>query len=433
MSMICTATTRNRVKCTNEFVPNSPQEQYCSNCLQKMQTRREQNRRASAKLWRRRRQQLLQSPTGLAKPVAHRCHDCSRLQSECSSSLFKQGAVRCVECATKHLEKANLAYSRLRAEMITKRISESTITSTPTARPTALQPMRPHVATGPSVPHNTKSLSSTPDPTTDIAGSEITYIPTTAAATASQLIGNIDPCKQPNQYAFSESATSSTQTVPGTEDDDAVDSPMPTRAWPVSPVPPKALPPNIQPSSLVLKRPMPVRPPVTGKRAAAGAAASTDALVRGTPPEPKSAMKLFQTPIPVNKRRKILHTGGAARDTAMTQVGGTPQPHETGRVYMTGQSFVSNVQAQLDLKKQQLLAAPLVRPVRSAFQTSLLGPRNNTNICCALYKFDCTNSLSDPSFCCGGKPKPVLQVHTVQFRLLLYGWPLSFIINSAMH
>jgi len=170
--------------------------------------RREQNRRARrAKRWRKRQQQLLPSPAAFAQPVAHRCHDCYRLQSECSSSAsFKQGAVGCVECAAKHLDKANLAYSRLCTEIITKRRTQSTITDStsepttsqsgdsgpqsvifppsparlgslgnlpvfaetlpattdvhlPTTRPAALQPrqvptyQRPRVATGPSVPH----------------------------------------------------------------------------------------------------------------------------------------------------------------------------------------------------------------------------------------------------------------------------------------
>jgi len=253
---------------------------------------------------------------------------------------------------------------------------------------------------------------------------------------ASRLIGNSDLRKQPNQYGFSESDTSnsSPQTVPGTDDDDAVtDSPTPTRGRPVSTVPPKAFPPNIQSSSLVFKRPMPVRQQVTGERAAAGAGASTDALVQGTPPGPKSAMKLLQTPNLAGKRRKIIHTGETARNTAMTQVGGTPKPrvHGTGRIYMSGQRFVSDVQIQLDLKKQQLLTAPLVRTCGSAFRPSLLGPRDKIKICCALFKFDCTNPLSDASFCCGGKPTPVLQVHSAQFRCLLHKWSLSFVNTST--
>jgi hypothetical protein len=114
-------------------------------------------------------------------------------------------------------------------------------------------------------------------------------------------------------------------------------------------------------------------------------------------------MKLFQTPAAADKRRKTLHTHEAARDTAMTRVGGTPKP---SRIYMTGERYVHDVKVLLELKKKKILAAPQVRS--SAFRPSLLG-RDKT--CCELYMFNCTNSLSDASFCCGGKPKPVLQVH----------------------
>jgi hypothetical protein len=73
---------------------------------------------------------------------------------------------------------------------------------------------------------------------------------------------------------------------------------------------------------------------------------------------------------------------------------------------MSGRGYVSNVLAELEREKKRLLAAPLARP--TAFGTPTLGL--SITICCGLFKYDCTNRLSDASFCCGGKPKPVLQV-----------------------
>ena len=140
----------------------------------------------------------------------------------------------------------------------------------------------------------------------------------------------------------------------------------------------------------VLTGPMPVRPSAANKRAATDAGASKDVPI-GTP-RPTHA---------IGKRHKPhAHTGGAAPGTAATQ------SRRPGRVYMSGLDYVSNVLAELEREKKRLLAAPLARP--AAFGTPTLALSNP--ICCGLFKYDCTNRLSDDLFCCGGKPKPVLQV-----------------------
>ena len=415
----CTATARNGVKCTNEFLPNSLLEQFCSDCIQKSNTRKEQIRRAQAK----RRQLLrLQSPTlatgGLAQPVTRRCLSCSLLQSECSSSVFPEGASRCLSCTQKHRDFARAAYAR-RVEAA--RITEAAVvdrepTDSPSdgeldkpvtgSRPFSLGMRRPRVATGPSFPYNTKSLSSTSD-TDD--GPGIGHSPTMAAAASRN--GSADRRQQLpsgfNQYGFVESVSSSTQTVPGTDDDDD-NSEIPTRkrprpvakpslpmhlSRPGSPAQRKALSLDSQSSSPhLLTRPTPVLvwPSGTDKRVATDAGSDINAPI-GTP-RPTHATG--------QRRKPHAHTGGAAPGTAATQIS---MPR---RIYMSGRDYVSNVLAELEREKKRLLAAPLARP--AAFGTPTLALSNP--ICCGLFKYDCTNRLSDASFCCGGKPKPVLQV-----------------------
>ena len=264
---------------------------------------------------------------------------------------------------------------------------------------------RPRVATGPSFPYNTKSLSSTSD-TDD--GPGIGHSPTMAAAALRN--GSADPRQQLpsgfNQYGFVESGTSSTQTVPGTDDDDDDNSQTPKHkrprvakpslsmrfSRPGSPARPTALSLDSQSSPHLLTRPTPVLvwPLVIDKRVATDAGSDINAPI-GTP-RPTHATG--------QRRKPHAHTGGAAPGTAATQIS---RPR---RIYMSGRDYVSNVLAELEREKKRLLAAPLARP--AAFGTPTLALSNP--ICCGLFKYDCTNRLSDASFCCGGKPKPELKV-----------------------
>ena len=229
-------------------------------------------------------------------------------------------------------------------------------------------------------------------------------------AAAASRNGSADPRQQLpsgfNQYGFVESDSSSTQTVPGTDDDDDDNSQTPKHKRPrvAKPSLPmrfsrpgssarhKALSLDSQSSPHLLTRPTPVLvwPSVTDKRVATDAGSDINAPI-GTP-RPTHATG--------QRRKPHAHTGGAAPGTAATQIS---RPR---RIYMSGRDYVSNVLAELEREKKRLLAAPLARP--AAFGTPTLALSNP--ICCGLFKYDCTNRLSDDSFCCGGKRKPVLQV-----------------------
>ena len=260
----------------------------------------------------------------------------------------------------------------------------------------------PRVATGPTIPYNTYWSIATSD-TDD--GSGIGHIPTMAAAASRH--GSADPHQQPpfNQYGFVESDTSSTQTVPGTEDNDDDNSKTPERKRPRLvatlslpmrfahlglPAQPKALSMDSQSSPRLLTRPTLIWPSVTDMRAATDTGTSIDVPI-GTP-RPTHATG--------QRHKPVAHTGGAAPGIAATQI------RRPKRIFMSGSRYVSNVLVELEREKKKLLATPLARP--TAVGTPPLGLPNT--ICCGLFKYDCTNRLSDASFCCGGKPKPVLQV-----------------------
>ena len=399
----CTATARNGVKCTNEFLPNSPLDQFCSNCIQKRNARLEQYRRSQAK----RRQ-------------VRRCLSCSLVQSEDNKAVFPEGTSRCQPCAKKHRDFEKAAYARrveaahiAQAAVLDREPTDSPSDDdldkpvTGSQSPFSLGMRKPRVATGPTVPYNNGTIWSIPTSDTD-DGPGIGHSPTMAAAASRN--GSADPRQQLpsgfNQYGFIESDSSSTQTVPGTDDDDDnLETPKRKRprsvakpslpmhlSRPGSPAQRKALSIMDSQSSprSVLTGPMPVRPSAANKRAATEAGSDIDVTI-GTP-RPTHA---------IGKRHKPhAHTGGAAPGTAATQ------SRRPGRVYMSGLDYVSNVRAELERQKKKLLKAPLARP--TAFGTPPLGLPNT--ICCGLFKYDCTNRLSDDSFCCGGKPKPVLKV-----------------------
>jgi hypothetical protein len=267
----CSATSRAGVKCTQQFIPTPALEQFCMGCIQKKENRRLQNQRAKSKQRGRLSAALLQSTTGLAQPVpvVRRCHDCFRLQSDCDSSLFQEGASRCVSCATKRLDTIK---HRRTTPCFAKRISQSTVLTgnlkpsmsqpvshseddlaTPTANSPALPARlhiltssantalaeasmlpprpgpdihlpttrstaphavpfvtgrpRPKVATGPSVPWNTGNAA---DQSGVINGPQAT----STVVPPSRKVKNVDPWSPGSPYGVHESETSSTQMVP---------------------------------------------------------------------------------------------------------------------------------------------------------------------------------------------------------------------------